>query len=45
MTIAENTAAKTDWVEPAVTTLEIDETNTNPGAGSDGGPLPDCTSS
>lgn len=33
------------WIEPQVSTLEIDETHTFPAAGADGSPFPDCTRS
>ncbi|MFM5949981.1 MAG: hypothetical protein ACKOPM_12280 [Novosphingobium sp.] len=41
-----NTEAKlAAWIEPQVSTLEIDETQTFPNAGADGSPFPDCTRS
>jgi hypothetical protein len=33
------------WIEPQVSTLEIDETHTFPNLGADGSPFPDCTRS
>ncbi|HQV02277.1 MULTISPECIES: hypothetical protein [unclassified Novosphingobium] len=33
------------WIEPEVSTLEIDETHTFPNNGADGSPFPDCTRS
>lgn len=33
------------WIEPEVSALDIDETQTFPAGGADGSPFPDCTRS
>jgi hypothetical protein len=33
------------WIEPEISTLDIDETQLFPGTGGDGSPFPDCTRS
>lgn len=38
-------ATREAWVEPAITTLEIDETALFPGVGADPSTFPDCTRS
>lgn len=36
---------RSEWIEPEITTLEIDETALIPNVGADGSPFPDCTRS
>ena len=34
---------KTEWVDPEVRTLDVSETASRPGVGTDGGSFADCT--
>ena len=45
LTNENNADTRLEWIEPAVTTLQLSETAGNPGRGGDRGPYIDCTRS